>query len=356
MQTLFESWELRRQLLESKANPLDESIASAQKQILDNLLKRYRGVPIANVTAAFPARMEMKIDRRTVVAHEPVGRNLFSGVKNEAEASSRASRILKRISNLDPQGSVSAPGDGIFNDPLFMAQGEASMEPAPRTIHDVEAAAKNGAAALPETTAPQAQLTVQPQPPAQTVAQSAQQDVASLTYRQRLAWGRIHAAIKGGDPSSVVLSRIRTSLSLGKALPERAVTYLFDQCGNPLMCETMPAELLAQCINASVPMYALLAWRDRLAALAGPDDVAERLRKISVSELMRKSSLSHVRPYLADSHASVRLEAAMLVSDIGSLHDIGLLLDLAALPRQADEDPSERTVLLNAAEKLASAQ
>ena len=344
MQTLLESWELRRQLLESNSRPIDSAVAQSQKQILDFLLKRYRGDPAANAPATFPARMEMRVDRRAIVVHEHLGRGIVSGVKNEAEASSRANRILKRISNLDPQASAAAPGDGIFNDPLFSAMPDTG-EALPRTIHDAEASERGGIGWTPDKSTPRALLQ----------NQTPQQQFVGITYRQRLAWGRIHSAIKAGDPPSVTFSRIRTALQLGKALPERAVTYLFEQCSNPLMRETLPAELLNQCINASVPVYALMAWRDRLAALAGPDPVSDVLRLISLSELMRKSALSHLRPYLADSHASVRLEATKLLSEIGTLHDVGLLLDLAALPRQADEDPSERNVLLNAAQKLAAA-
>jgi hypothetical protein len=335
MQSLYESWELRRQLLESNANPIDVAIAQIQKRILDFLLRRYATDTAAKVPASFPARTELRLDRRAIVVHDHMGRGIVSGVKNEVEASDRAARILKRISNLDPQASAQSPGRGIY-DPLLAAALESEMPPEPNpALHgDARggiAAPVPGGANLPAPT------------PSST----------SITYRQRLAWGRIHSGIKAGEPAVVVLDRIRGALSLGRAVPERAITYMFEHCSNPLMKETLAADLLARCINSSVPAYALLAWRDRLVALSGPDEVANRLRSICLQEPMRPTALKNLRPSLADSHAIVRIEAAKLLADLGNLHDVGLLLDLAALPPQSDEDPSERGVLLNSAEQLA---
>jgi hypothetical protein len=76
------------------------------------------------------------------------------------------------------------------------------------------------------------------------------------------------------------------------------------------------------------------------------------LLNICVQQTVRKQALDLVRPYLADNHALVRIEAAKLLAELGGLNDIGLLLDLAALPVQSDEDPAERGVLIAAATQL----
>ena len=336
MQTLFESWELRRQLLESTANPIDAGIAQVQKRILDFLLRRYINDPAARVAACFPARTEFRIDRRAIVVHDHMGRGIVSGTRNEVEAGDRAARILKRISNIDPQASAQQPGHGIFADPLLttLLDSEKTQLHQPPLSGDSRGGIAAQSAHDPNSL------------PAQGAA-------APVTYRQRLAWGRIQAGIKASEPASVVFELIRSAIALGPVVPERAITYLFEHCSNPLNEETLPAELLGRCINASVPAYALLAWRDRLAAHGCADDVTTCLRSICLLKHMRAPALKNLRPNLADIQAIVRIEAIKLLAELGDLHDVGLLLDLAALPPQSDEAPTERSILLTAAEQLA---
>jgi hypothetical protein len=52
----------------------------------------------------------------------------------------------------------------------------------------------------------------------------------------------------------------------------------------------------------------------------------------------------------------VRLESIKLLVELGGLDDIGLLLDLASLPPQSDEDPTERPSLMEAASRLSGEQ
>jgi hypothetical protein len=323
MQTLYESWQLRRALVE-KHSALDPANTQAQTRILDFLLTRYANDSRVNEAAHFPARTELRIDRRAMVVHEHIGRGVVSGIKTEAEATDRASRILKRISRLDPQSSVSAPGHGFFADP----------EPLPAPNVSPEDAAKGGIAAEP------------PLPPGSP----------AITYRQRLAWGRAVAAIRAGESVPAIFGKIGACLKLGPTLPKSAVVFLFEMCDNANVSDATAASMLHACNNAAAPPYALIAWRNRLATFGTSDAIGEVLRTILLKPDVRKLALGLVRPYLADVSAAVRIHAVKLLTELGGLEDIGLLLDLASLPPQSDEDPTERGCLLDAASRLSGAQ
>lgn len=313
-QTLYESWQLRRQRLDSTPPTASDYIAS-QIHILDYLLRRYAGNPLAEVPASFPARSDLMINRRTVVVHEHIGRGLVAGIKTEQEASGRAASILKRIANVDPQASVKSPGFGIFRD-----ADDAENESQP------EKAAHGGIA-----------------PPAKAAEEA--------TYGQRRAWGKINTAIKYGASSQEVYDLIKSSYSLSPILPERAVSYLFERVDNTSTINVLPAELLSYCTNTSALDYAMLAWRNRLASI-GPDPVSDRLKHACTEEGRQKRAVALLRSYLADINGAVRMEATRMLGQLGSLDDVGLLLDLISLPPLSDELPGERGILIEVASRL----
>jgi hypothetical protein len=315
-QTLYESWQLRRERLNAPP-PAGADYVASQIHVLDYLLKRYDGDTAAQVPAAFPARGEVMVNRRTVVVHDHIGRGLVAGIKTEQEASGRAASILKRIASVDPQSSVKAPGHGIF------AQESEDKDPPAKSTH--------GGVAAPDI------------------------DEDQITFSQRRAWAKINTAIKYGAPTLEVYSLIKASFSMSPILPERAVAYLFERVDNTTTVNVLPAELLAHCTNKSALDYALLAWRNRLASM-GPEPVGDRLKHACTEEGRQKRGLELLRNYLADVNAAVRMEAARMLGSLGSLDDIGLLLDLISLPALSDEHPDERQVLIDAAARLSGVE
>jgi len=319
MQTLYESWQLRRAMLE-KSEFIDALTQDVHRRILDYLLSRYAGDPLGSAVAHFPARSELRICRRAMVVHEHVGRGVVSGVKTEAEATDRAARILKRIAKVDPQSSVQAPGHGIITQtetatstPLsrLSAAGASSPAPGPRVV--------------------------------------------TITYQQRMAWSRIQNGIRSQESVDTILGRISWALSLGPTLPKSAIEFLFNLCDNPHYEDHLPATYLFRCNNTSAPEFAMIAWRNRIAAQIhrpDPDPVIDILRTVFLKDEVRKLALELTRPYLADVSAPVRVQSILLLGELGNVSDIGLLLDLSALPLQADEDPIERATLREVAMRL----
>lgn len=63
-------------------------------------------------------------------------------------------------------------------------------------------------------------------------------------------------------------------------------------------------------------------------------------------------TLEAIRGRLCEGNVNARLLAIVELGQFGTLDDIGLICDLLALPRQADEDPFEHHVLLTAMKKI----
>ena len=63
-------------------------------------------------------------------------------------------------------------------------------------------------------------------------------------------------------------------------------------------------------------------------------------------------TLESIRGRLCEGDADGRLSAIVELGQFGTLDDVGLISDLLALPRQADEDPFERHVLLIVLKRL----
>ena len=63
-------------------------------------------------------------------------------------------------------------------------------------------------------------------------------------------------------------------------------------------------------------------------------------------------TLESIRGRLCEGDADGRLSAIVELGQFGTLDDVGLISDLLALSRQADEDPFERHVLLIVLKRL----
>lgn len=106
--------------------------------------------------------------------------------------------------------------------------------------------------------------------------------------------------------------------------------------------------MLAQCRGDEAINYAVRAWRDRLAA--GCDDAVV----IELYGYLRAETQNAdcIRLRLADVSRPVRVNAARLLGEIGTLDDVALFSDLLLLAPTADEGPDERRALLDAMQNL----
>jgi hypothetical protein len=130
---------------------------------------------------------------------------------------------------------------------------------------------------------------------------------------------------------------------------------MFERLDNPGLSGDSAAGLFVCCENECVLDYAVLAWRDRLAA-NGPDSVTRGLNQVLFRPHWRARAGDKIRAELASHNAGVRIGAADLLTHLGGLHDVALFLDLLSLPPTRDEDPAERDTLLRAAATLAGAE
>lgn len=96
--------------------------------------------------------------------------------------------------------------------------------------------------------------------------------------------------------------------------------------------------ILKRCQNPSAAAYCAEVW---LRA-----DNASAAEAVIVSKEHRASALRIFREKLADPEVTVRLRSIRMLAHIGALEDVGLLLDLHALPMEPYDTPYEREQIL----------
>lgn len=142
------------------------------------------------------------------------------------------------------------------------------------------------------------------------------------------------------DKVNWAFDRADAALKETPTLPEDVVQVLAAFIAQP-----RAVELLSRCENASVVPYAMDAWRRERTTTVS-------LEIIFFAERHRAVSLHSFREELANPNPTIRLRALEMVEKLGSLADIGLLLDLLKLPPASDDLPGERERLIHAVEKL----
>src|ERR1043165_3086114 len=110
MRTLYEDWKLRRARL---ARAEAQEYYAEQARVLDYLLQRYDGDPVALLPARFPLQTELYLNSRGIIVHHHLGRGAYNGTRTPAEAHQRARKILRHIAEVNPQESIGPPGSGI---------------------------------------------------------------------------------------------------------------------------------------------------------------------------------------------------------------------------------------------------
>jgi len=248
------------------------------------------------------------LNGRAIVVHHHLGRGQVHGVRTPEEAGERASRILRRIRALDPQGAIMAKAS------TALAQAGNDDTPAPECS---------------------------PRSP--------------LSMRRIRLWGAIGGSIRRSAPWPAIYRQIEIALREGPTLPEVAVAYLVDHIERMGPGALPAAGLLLRCDNSSIVDYAFPAWQVRVTASGGDDAVVALLGELFLQPARRAQAAEKMRGALADNSAAVRLGAAFLLERLGTLDDIGLLTDLLSLPPLEDEDPRERPALLHAMQTLSRA-
>ena len=293
--SLLEDWEFRRKRLEYRAVQ-PEQYRQLQIRVLDYLIDRYRDSPEAARPARSPCRSDLFFDGRAIVVHHHVWRGKVGGVKSERQARDRVTSILRRM-------SAPAPDEESDEPPGFLTPDEPEL-----TLAWARAQNSNQAAGI----------------------------------RNAIRWRRgVYRAIEAALKASPFIS-------------ERGVKYLYGRIADVNAEEIRALELLARCENRSAPKYAVLAWRDRVAA-GRIDEITAGLEAYFCRPDVQDRVGDRIRLRLADDRPQVRLRAIALLGTVGSLDDVALLSDLLSIPPQHDEGPLERRALALAVEQLAKA-
>ena len=300
--TLYEDWQTRRRHLALSAAPTGQAYVEVQVHVIDFLLKRYLGAPEASEQARFPLSAALPyFNQRAIVVHHHLAAGKASTVKNETDARTRLSRILKRIADVDPQSSL-----GV----AFKAGAGTSYEVEPYGRSREE----------------------------------------TVSEEQLYEWSVIGEFIVFGATPEVICARIEEALAHGSRLPEHATFYLFEMVWNQMKVWQNGLELLLRCENDTVSEYAIMLWA---RAQESPDSYQPLISRLTDYFRAHPGIADFVRNQLASKNGATRLGAITLLPIVGSLQDVGLLLDLLALPPQSDEHPREREALTETLKKLA---
>lgn len=302
--TLYDDWHRRRQRLEVAPPLFGQQYLDTQVRVLDYLLERYRDDESAQRAARFPISEGLFLNKRAIVVHQHLGGEHVSGVKSHAEASSRASRILKRIAEQDPQASAGAPAAGAN-----LGNGD-------------------------------------------RVLWAAEPGILRRTLMSTSFAVFVEKLLGPQDPERALKRLLDVFDSMSAERQEGFMNGVFTAVSANRWADAAWIEFLARCGHHSVPNTALLIWHDRILAF-GPDELVGYIEERLRAKAFGPAASDRLRAFLADKEALVRMEALRLLGEIGTLDDVGLLGDLLALPPEEDEAPGERERMLEAMRKLA---
>ncbi|HEY3321128.1 MAG TPA: hypothetical protein VGP72_11730 [Planctomycetota bacterium] len=303
--TLYEDWQRRRQHLLSMTSPEDEQFRTAQTQILDYLLKQHRNTPEALLPARFvhtkqpmwesaSAEHGTFINRRAMLLHHHLSRTSA----RDSNDGQRVVPIARRVSGR------------VLEMPL--GRGE---RPLPT---DGDGARSYGLA----------------------------HDALGKTWRaikEHLQWS--------GEIFEFYLSR-QPPPHPGYTLDDATLDYLCRCAERSSAWAFLATGLLLCADNPRVVEYSVSAWRGRLQRKPA-DSTLFYLEELLARPDHRQRAAECIRAELANNDATVRERAVKMLARVGSLDDIGLLIDFAAL---SDSDSREREALLATMRALAGAE
>ena len=312
--SLYVDWQMRRERLLRVSLP-GELGRSEMLRVLDFLLSRYRDAPEAAHPARFPLHHGLVVERRWIIVHHHLGKGRFAGIQNERESSQRASGILQRMKNLDLQKSVKAPAGGAIIGQAEVTQKETACAPG---------------------------LSMEP-----PVLRSAPSGAGSSAARRN--WLEINEHIFSGNKWKVY-QRTESALEIARDLPLSVVNYLLARLEAKPLDAAIAYELLRLSSGEVVVERVFEAWKETL--IVCKPELNERLASIFLLPLWKAPIAEKLRFCLADDNAIIRIHAAKLLARLGTLDDVGLVLDLLSVPPDPDGVPGERDALFAAASTL----
>lgn len=302
--TLYDDWHRRRQRLEVAPPLFGQQYLESQARVLDYLLDRYRDDEAAQQKARFPIADGLVLNKRAIVVHSHLGGGTVSGIKDSAAAESRASRILKRISEQDPQASAGAPAGG------------ANLGSGDRVLWSAEPG----------------------------IMRRTLMSTSFVVFVEKLLGPQ--------DPERALKRLLEVFRDMSAERQEGFMNGVFAAVSANQWADAAWIEFLARCGHHSVPNTALLIWHDRILAF-GPDEIVGEVEDRLRAKAFGPAAVDKLRAFLADKEALIRMEALRLLGEIGTLDDVGLLSDLLALPPEDDEAPGERERMLETMRRLA---
>jgi hypothetical protein len=108
--TLYEDWLVRRDRLAGLATREGDRHRS-ELRLLEFLLEHYRGSPVAERPARFPARSEFYVDRRAIVVHNHLGKGYLTDMHTRQQAEQRVRAVLGRM--------TASEGTEVADRPIF---------------------------------------------------------------------------------------------------------------------------------------------------------------------------------------------------------------------------------------------
>jgi hypothetical protein len=287
--TLYDDWLARRARLREYHGER-EPIVAVQLRVLDYLIDRYRDDAAALEPAAPPLDV-VYVNERAIIVNQGSAIGLVAGVKSAHEAADRVAAIMARMQQPaeETDESDDLPGGRAGG----WSEWNQPSDGALRRLWKEELA--------------------------------------------RFRRGRLDLKVLCGQVEGTPF------------LPIEILEYVYGLVARSDY-EDDALTTLARCRNRLALTLSVQAWRKRLAHLWN-DAATAALRETIVDSGHR--AVDEVRCLLADEIAEVRIAAAEVLAEIGSLRDIGIISDLLSMPTLSDEATDERLVLAHAMEKLA---
>ena len=145
-------------------------------------------------------------------------------------------------------------------------------------------------------------------------------------------WNELPFASFHIDAVQRVFNRLSASINLNPVLPQDDLRFLRKCIHNG-----QAVELLTRCKNMEAADIIVSAFRDGYGYA--------NLHVFLDDPIKRPQAADRFRAELATPDGKLRLRVIEVIGEIGTIQDIGLLMDLLALPIAEDEMPGEREAL-----------
>lgn len=169
-------------------------------------------------------------------------------------------------------------------------------------------------------------------------AANAQADASAPSRGHAVSLGDFKLGVRSWMPlagffDDWIIKRAWDCVERDPSLPEDLVQTLCKR-----LYDVRVTPILKRCTNVSAAAYCVDVW---LRA-----DNASAAEAVIVSREHRSNAVRIFREKLADPETAIRLRSLRMLAHIGTLEDLGLLLDLHSIPMEAYDTPYEREQIL----------